>query len=191
VALDRALAAANRHHVRLIIPFVDNWVWWGGIRELAGFRGKSQREFWTDPQVFEDYKAIVSFVVNRVNTVTGVRYRDDKAILAWETGNELGATDEWTGRAAATIKSLDSNHLVLDGATRPTVSEAALKDPNIDLVTTHHYENNAHAMIGNIERNAASPMAKSPISLVNSVSWGPMRCARSWIPRAVKTSPAP
>ena len=32
---------------------------------------------------------IVTSVVSRVNTVTGVRYRDDKTILAWETGNEL------------------------------------------------------------------------------------------------------
>ena len=45
VMLDEALAAANRHGVRLIIPFVDNASWWGGIQELAGFRGKSRNEF--------------------------------------------------------------------------------------------------------------------------------------------------
>lgn len=162
VALDHVLAAANRHRVRLIIPFVDNWIWWGGIRELAGFRGKSQREFWTDPQVFDDYRQIVSFLVNRVNTVTGTRYRDDKAILAWETGNELGATEDWTRRAAAAIKSLDPNHLVLDGATRGTVPAASLNDPNIDLVTTHHYEKDPRQMIGNIVRNAGVTRGKKP-----------------------------
>ena len=83
------IAAAHRHRVRLILPFIDQWSWWGGTAELAGFRGKKPEEFWTDPQVIEDFKGIVTFVLNRVNTVTGVRYRDDKAILAWETGNEL------------------------------------------------------------------------------------------------------
>jgi mannan endo-1,4-beta-mannosidase len=84
--LDQAIAAAHRHHVRLIIPFVDQWSWWGGMAELAAFRGKKPDVVWTDSQVIDDFKNIITFVVNRVNTVTGIRYRDDKAILAWETG---------------------------------------------------------------------------------------------------------
>src|SRR6202012_5964228 len=89
VMLDEALAAANRHGVRLIIPFVDNASWWGGIQELAGFRGKSRNEFFTDPELRDDYKRLVTTVLNRVNTKTGTRYKDDKAVLAWELGNEL------------------------------------------------------------------------------------------------------
>ena len=94
VALDNVLAAAHRHHVRVIIPFIDQWSWWGGVTELAGFRGKKPEEFWTDWQTIEDYKATVAAVIGRVNTVTGIPYRADKAILAWETGNELKATPE-------------------------------------------------------------------------------------------------
>jgi hypothetical protein len=39
-ALDQVLEVANHTGVRLIIPFVDNWNWWGGIAEYARFRGK-------------------------------------------------------------------------------------------------------------------------------------------------------
>src|SRR4030042_6716070 len=109
------LAVANRKGIRVIIPFIDNWKWWGGIGAAAAFRDKNAKDFWTDPQLYEASKKIVSSAINRTNTVTGVKYRDDKAVLAWETGNELVCPHEWTARAVAFIKSLDQNHLVLDG----------------------------------------------------------------------------
>jgi endo-1,4-beta-mannosidase len=44
--LDLVLAKANASGVRLIIPFVDNWRWMGGISEYAAFRGKKREAFW-------------------------------------------------------------------------------------------------------------------------------------------------
>ena len=160
--LDQVIAAAHRHHVRLIIPFVDQWSWWGGTAELAAFRGKKPEEVWTDPQVIEDFKNIVTFVVNRVNTVTGVRYRDDKAILAWETGNELHSPPAWTRQIAAHIKSLDSQHLVLDGTHREVLLASSLEDSNIDFVQTHHYEKDPRSMIGHILESAKMAKGKKP-----------------------------
>ncbi len=160
--LDAVMAAAHRHHVRLIIPFVDQWSWWGGTAELAAFRGKKPEEVWTDPQVIEDFKNIVTFVVNRVNTVTGIRYRDDKAILAWETGNELHSPPAWTQQIAAHIRSLDSQHLVLDGTHREVLLPSSLEDSNIDLVQTHHYEKDPRAMIGHILESAKMAKGKKP-----------------------------
>ena len=154
VVLDQVIAAAGRHDVRLIIPFVDQWSWWGGTAELAGFHGKQPEQFWTDADVKRDYQQIVTQVVQRVNSVNGARYCDDPTILAWETGNELKATDEWTQQMAAHIKRLDSRHLVIDGAMRPTVSQASLDDPNIDWVQTHHYDKDPRDMIDGITRNA-------------------------------------
>ena len=140
-ALDKVLEVANRVGVRVIIPFVDNWKWWGGAEQYAEYRGKTAAEFWTDPEVIDDFKRTVNFILNRRNTYTGTLYKDDKAVLAWETGNEIYSPYAWTKQIAAYIKSLDSNHLVWDGfyiGNKPIQLEA-LDDPNIDIVSSHHY----------------------------------------------------
>ncbi len=161
-ALDIVLAVANRKGILVIIPFIDNWKWWGGIGAAAAFRDKNAKDFWTDPDLFEDYKSIVNFVVNRTNTVTGVKYRDDKAVLAWETGNELVCPHEWTAKAVAYIKSLDENHLVLDGYHNTVLRDESIGDENIDIVTTHHYSKNPAETIGQINKNAAAARGKKP-----------------------------
>jgi len=161
-ALDMVLAVANRKGIRVIIPFIDNWKWWGGIGAAAAFRNKKPQDFWTNPQLFDDYKRIVSFVINRTNSVTGVKYRDDKAVLAWETGNELVCPHEWTTKAAAYIKSLDNNHLVLDGFHTTNLRDESIQDKNIDIVTTHHYSKNPKETIGQIKGNMAKARGKKP-----------------------------
>src|SRR5208283_5343902 len=87
-----------------------------------------------------DFKETIRFVLMRTNTLTGVRYGDDKAILCWETGNEISPTTEWTREMARYIKSLDTNHLVMDGRAWQLQPES-LAMPEIDIVTTHHYPN--------------------------------------------------
>lgn len=139
VALDKVLQVANEVGIRVIIPLVDNWIWWGGPAEYAAFRNKSRELFWTDPQLISDFKKTVEFIVNRKNTFTGMLYKDDKALLGWETGNELQAPFTWTTEIAAYIKSLDKNHLVIEGVHSTILSEQALNDPNIDVLSTHHY----------------------------------------------------
>jgi mannan endo-1,4-beta-mannosidase len=139
VALDRVLAIANQKGVRVFIPLVDQWHWWGGIRQYEAFRGKSADSFWTDPQLIADFKRTIDHLINRRNTVTGQLYKDDKAILCWETGNEIDAPASWTKEIAAYIKSIDKNHLVMDGRSLHGVPQWSLDDPNVDIVTTHHY----------------------------------------------------
>lgn len=139
--LDRALALANEYGIRLIIPFVDQYEWWGGIGEYAAFRGKNKDDFWTDPQIIADFKATISYVLNRVNTITGVPYKNDKAILAWETGNELTpSSSTWTSDIATFIKSMDANHLIVDGKYGIDESSLAASSP-IDIVSNHYYPN--------------------------------------------------
>jgi mannan endo-1,4-beta-mannosidase len=137
--LDEVLAAANRTGVRLIIPLVDNWPWMGGRAEYAGFRGKTKNDFWTDPQLLADFKETIRFILTRTNTVTGVRYADDPAILCWETGNEIESPAPWTREIAHYIKSLDKNHLVMDGFNASRLRDESLEIPDVDIVTTHHY----------------------------------------------------
>jgi hypothetical protein len=137
--LDLVLKIANEQGIRLIIPLVDNWKWQGGRAEYAGWRGKARDDFWTDPQIIADFKETVRFVLTRTNTLTGARYRDDKAVLCWETGNELSSPPDWTREIAAYIKSLDHHHLVMDGFGSSRLRPETLAMPEVDIVTTHHY----------------------------------------------------
>jgi hypothetical protein len=140
-SLDLAIDVAHRKGVRLVIPLVDNWKWQGGRGEYAAFRGKQPDDFWTDEQVIGDFEQTVRHLLTRVNSRTGIAYRDEPAILGWETGNELDCPPQWTRRIAALMKSLDPKHLVLDGRSLHGVPAESLDDPNIDVITTHHYPN--------------------------------------------------
>jgi hypothetical protein len=156
-ALDKVLEIANRVGVRVIIPLVDNWKWWGGAEQYAQYRNKAAADFWTDPDVIDDFKKTVTFLVNRRNSFTGTLYKDDKALLAWETGNEIYCPYSWTKQIAAYIKSLDSNHLVWDGLYigNKEIQPEALADPNIDIVSSHHYPDQgkvAEKMVQDIKR---------------------------------------
>lgn len=137
--LDHLLALANKHGVRVMPDFTAEYGdYHGGISTYAAHRGKKRAEFYTDAQIKEDYKATVRHVLTRINTVSGVPYRDDKAVLAWQFGNEMhGAPDAWLSEIAAFIKSLAPNHLVAE--TRHQPGQPLLLDPNIDILTRHLY----------------------------------------------------
>ncbi len=160
-ALDKVMQVADEAGVRVIIPLVDNWWWWGGPAEYAAFRGKSKDEFWTDPQLISDFKETIEFIVNRKNTYTGELYKNDKALLGWETGNELVCPFKWTAEIAKYIKSLDKNHLVIEGTHQQNLTQEALEDPNIDVLSTHHYTP-PEISVKNILKNKELSRGKKP-----------------------------
>jgi hypothetical protein len=134
--VDRGLAIAAEEGVRVIIPLVDNWEWFGGYAEWAKLAGA--QDFWTDARAKAAFKEFLTWLLNRKNTVNGRRYRDDPAIFAWELGNEIDkANAEWISEMAAHIKRADHNHLLIDGGHK-TIPAVSLSDPNIDIVTTHY-----------------------------------------------------
>jgi beta-mannanase len=137
--IDRLLMLANRHRVRVLLDLTAGYGdYLGGVGTYAAHRGKPRKAFFTDPQLREDYKATVRFVLNRVNTLTGLPYKEDKAVFAWQFGNEImEADDAWLAEMAAYMKELDPNHLVAETRHRP--GAPMLVDPNIDLVTRHFY----------------------------------------------------
>jgi len=140
IVFDKVLQIANEMNIRLIIPFTDDYIWWGGIPNYAEFSGKKAEDFYTDPQVIADFKKTIEYVLNRTNTYTGVKYKDDKAVLCWETGNELRkVTPAWTSMICKYIKSIDKNHLTMDGFHTTKVRPESIDDPDIDIVTTHYY----------------------------------------------------
>lgn len=154
---DKMLELANEYEIRIIFSLLNNWQWMGGVPNYAEFRNKNQLRFWVDKKLRDDFKKTIKFVLTRKNTITGVKYKDDKAILGWETGNELFSTPEWTADIAKYIKNIDKNHLVLDGYYAidgvRQVRKESITDPNIDVVTSHHYERNPFDIPPHIQKN--------------------------------------
>jgi endo-1,4-beta-mannosidase len=87
----------------------------------------------------------------RRNTVTGILYKDDPTILAWQTGNELGGwagpspPAAWTIEMANFIKSIAPSNLVMDGSFgalnargNNRFTEGALRHPNVDIFSNHY-----------------------------------------------------
>lgn len=164
-ALDRVFQIANQVGIRIIVPFIDRASWWGGVTEFAAFRGMERDAFWTDAQVKADFKALMACVLNRKNIYTGVRYKDDKAVLAWETGNELRAPVEWTREMTAELQRLAPNHLIMDGYFTKVLRNESVDDPNTDIVQTHHYDRDVTVMLHDIRTSQKKARGKKPYCL--------------------------
>ncbi|HCV43854.1 MAG TPA: hypothetical protein DGH68_10260 [Bacteroidetes bacterium] len=79
-------------------------------------------DFYTDVTIRNWYKSYVSVILGRVNTLTGVVYRNEPTILAWELANEPRSSDRsgvivsgWADDVSLFLKQLDTNHLVGTG----------------------------------------------------------------------------
>jgi endo-1,4-beta-mannosidase len=146
VDFDRMLNLARENNVKIIVPFIDKWDWWGGYFAFAKMYGKSKKEFWEDASLFEEWKRLLAQIITRKNSVTGIEYSADPSIFGWETGNELFFNDttvnsNWTIKTADYIKKLDSNHLVIDGTYgKFGWDPAVLNHPSIDVYSNHFYQ---------------------------------------------------
>ncbi|MBI3009892.1 MAG: cellulase family glycosylhydrolase [Candidatus Omnitrophica bacterium] len=123
--LDFVLAQANLYELRVVLSLVNNWDDFGGMNQYLSWCGVTSGHdaFYTDSCAKQLYKNYVQQVLSRVNTITGVPYKDDPAILAWELANEPRCPSDpsgntllaWIQEMAAYVKSLDPNHLVATG----------------------------------------------------------------------------
>ena len=151
---DKALELCHRHGVRVILPIIASQSFWGwrGVDEFAAMRGQPGTNFWTDPRLRAEFKEYLADLVNRTNTFTGVQYKNDPAILAWQLGNELmnyfwdrklddksGAANltAWSVEMAAYLKQIAPRQLVMEGGGNRAVY---LADPNVDIISEHLYE---------------------------------------------------
>jgi mannan endo-1,4-beta-mannosidase len=129
--VDYAVNKAGQLGIKLIIPFTNNWPDFGGMDIYVDWlKGKYHDQFYTDPTVRQWYKAWISHVLNHVNTISGVAYKDDPTIMAWELANEPecagsglptsgSCTNQtiisWVADVSQYVKTVDSNHLVSVG----------------------------------------------------------------------------
>lgn len=133
---DYVIEAAKAHDIRLIPVFENYWEAYGGIDTRLKWEGLSGghpgRAVFFDktrcPGCFTQYKNYVNYALNRTNHYSGVKYKDEPAIFAWELMNEpryqdvsadenkSGATlRKWVDEMASYVKSIDPNHLVGTG----------------------------------------------------------------------------
>ncbi|TLM75249.1 cellulase family glycosylhydrolase [Microbulbifer harenosus] len=156
---DRMVYLADQYGLRLIVPVIDHWSWWGGKHELAKMVGEGDRDTKEDGPLYDvssktyaAYASIIEQLLTRKNTCTGREYREEKSIMAWETGNELrGTNKEFLAETAALFKRIAPNQLVVDGDQQADYSNPpdsadiesgeflGLLDPNVDLQSNHFY----------------------------------------------------
>ncbi|KAH7429152.1 hypothetical protein KP509_09G033100 [Ceratopteris richardii] len=129
-SLDYAIVEARRHGVRLLLSLVNNLPAYGGKGQYVEWArnagvdiGSSNDSFFSDSTVRQYFKHYLKTIITRVNSFSGVAYRDEPAIFAWELINEprcqsdsSGDTLEaWIEEMAAYVKLLDKNHLITVG----------------------------------------------------------------------------
>ena len=142
VALDQVIAEAKARNIRVILYLTNNWEAYGGVGAYLDWCAckASHQDFYTNEKIIGFYQDYVAMLLNRTNTVTGIPYREDSTILAWELGNELRNPGvdpmvllNWTEEMAAFIKTHDPHHLVADGG------EGFDDDPNLYEGLTNSY----------------------------------------------------
>jgi endo-1,4-beta-mannosidase len=140
---DYVIKSAGEHGIRLIIPLVNYWSDMDTIAGANNYGGMAQYLEWCgispeyengeiiNKDIFfanecakSYYKSYVQNMLNRVNTLTGIAYKNDPTILAWELANEprchythkeycsQNEVYHWISEMSAFIKQNDSNHLV-------------------------------------------------------------------------------
>jgi lysophospholipase L1-like esterase len=167
--MDKVFASAARHHIRLIVTLTgdcaacvqDGFVVNTGMNQYLEWLGDSeQAQFYSDPRIIAAYKNHIQTLLNHINTITGIAYKDDPTILAWENCNlcsveshidksgkfqsavdphELRAAVAWVGEIGRFIKSIDSKHLYLDNSGFYRNASDVLDAPPVDAVGYEYY----------------------------------------------------
>ena len=176
---DMVIAAAAAKGVYLWVPTTDRWDYYhGGALTLARMvlgANATIGDFYANQSVINAHKAYLTGLLNRVNSVTGVRWGADPTIAFWETGNELwDAPRAWTVQIAAHLRSLAPNALIGDGSgasgLHVTAANVALTDPNIDFVSGHFYD--AQRMDSAwVMEDAAAAAAAGKVYMIGEYDW--------------------
>ncbi|HEY0282252.1 MAG TPA: beta-mannosidase [Rhizomicrobium sp.] len=173
--LDFLLAEMGKRQLKAVVFLNNFWEWSGGMMTYLYWTNGGHYIDLGDPAhpwpAFADFSArfysspeavalslhYAGDLIARRNSVTGILYRDDPAIMAWQLANEprpggseafgranLPAYYAWIAQAAKFIKARDPNHLVTTGNEglmgSLNIKEAVVKAhaiPEIDYMTFH------------------------------------------------------
>jgi hypothetical protein len=151
LVLDKLLQICNEMGVRIYIPLVN---YNDGIR--GGTTTYGENFFTVGSSANQKFKQMVEQLLNRTNRYTGIPYKEDKAILGWESGNEIVINDlpersEWLHDLAGFVKQIAPNQPFIDGRNKPDDVykfsggnmvqnyNEFLDDENIDILSYHTY----------------------------------------------------
>ncbi len=168
IGLDYTLSELEKRGMTAVIYLTNSWDWSGGygfyLRECGygdspnasgeGYNDyvKYCADFVREERAKELYLNHVKAIVSRTNSITGRKYSEEPSIMAWQICNEprpfskegKEAFAEWISTTAATIKSIDANHLVSTGSeglygceVDEALCERIHADKNIDYLTIH------------------------------------------------------
>jgi hypothetical protein len=169
-AADYAIHVAETLGLKLQVPLTDPYKYYhGGLHNFVSWvtgQDTDETPFYTNASVIAAFERYLTARLTHVNPYTGRPAYAEPAIFAWETGNELsGVPPAWTERIAAFIKSLDPNHLVMDG--RYGVDPLSLPSEHVDLYSDHFYPVDA----GRMRSGAAITAAANKAYVAGEYGW--------------------
>lgn len=156
--LDYALKAAHDRGLRLIVTLAGdcaNCVL-SGPGEYFKERGiAGVKDFFSDPVIIARFEKHIAALLNHKSSLTGIEYKNDPTIMAWENCNacgiiltltgvngDLAPYVKWVDTIGSFIKSIDKKHLYEDNSgffVMPNGGAAALDSKTSDIVTAEYY----------------------------------------------------
>jgi mannan endo-1,4-beta-mannosidase len=195
-ALDRMLTTANDLGIRLILPLtggggdcsrdaaettsICTYVRWHG--------GNAAAAFFNDATIRAAFLKRVRAILTHVNALTGVAYRDDPSILAWENctacgeGADPAAVAAWTEAVGQAIKSTDQFHLYENGAfeghilpgSPQAVPAADFATDSVDIVgDSNPPPGEEHDMRRELAKVSGAVNAAGRVYALDGFDWGP------------------
>jgi mannan endo-1,4-beta-mannosidase len=191
-AIDYAIKAAHERGIRLIITLVGDCSNCESSGEGEYLKWKDRRDFrqfFTDPEIIAEFEEHIRALLNHKNVFTGIAYKDDPTILAWENCNVCGlfvalpggsteAYLPWIDTIGSFIKSIDKKHLYEDDSGFFLFNQKALDAKTTDIVTAEYYPH-WDALFGGGQKTTAESFSKHA-ALVTSKGKVYIACEFGW-----------
>lgn len=106
--------------------------------------------FFSNADLIADYERHMKALLEHVNTITGVAYKDDPTFIGFVDGNNLNLlnavpppiVEDWLAKVSSYFKSIDKRHLFLDISLTggdATVTPTVLRIPGVDVYGQEYY----------------------------------------------------
>jgi mannan endo-1,4-beta-mannosidase len=160
--LDFFMSEVGKRDMKAVMVLNNYWQWSGGMGQYVSWSNGTSIPYPGDWGTFISYVSSfysceecqmwyrdhIKMMVTHVNPYTGLAYRDDPAVFAWELANEPRRYPYgWVTGTAAYIKSLDPYHMVTTGSEGTPPGETldfkrTHDSPDIDYATIHIWPQN-------------------------------------------------